>query len=141
MERCEALGIDFSTDVQTGLPLCMLPGQEQRTDLKLLTDPGDFWGEDVTSFAYMQGHKRHGSRCGECFFSRVCYGFWNEYLDAYGDEGLEPVVETPRLRELYPDVAAGAEAPRVDPVEASRMFNEGGIRRKPPAKRPAPGVA
>ncbi len=135
MERCDAQGIQFSTDVQTGLPLCMLNGHEDRTDLNLLTDPGDFWGDDVSSFAYMQGHKRHGERCSECFFTKVCYGFWNEYLDAYGDEGLEPVVETPRLRELFPSVVQGVEAPRVDQAEVSRMFPEGGIRRKPPAKQ------
>ena len=50
------------------------------------------------------------------------------------DEGLEPVVETPRLRELFPEVAAGIEAPRVDQAAESRMFTEEGIRRKPPAK-------
>lgn len=140
MERCDELGIQFSTDVQTGLPLCMLNGHEDRSDLNLLTDPGDFWGDDVSSFAYMQGHKRHGEGCSECFFTKVCYGFWNEYLDAYGEEGLEPVVETPRLRELFPAVVAGVEAPRVDPAEASRMFMAGGIRRKPPAKKPSSGA-
>ena len=119
----------------------VLPAFVSLSEGELLTNPGDFWGEDVSSFAYMQSHKRHGARCGDCFFSQVCYGFWNEYLDAYGDDGLEPVVETPRLRERFPEVAAGAEAPRVDPAEASRMFVEGGIRKKPPAKKPAAGAA
>ena len=114
MNRCDERGITFSTDVQTGLPLCMMTGHEDRVDLGLLLSPDDFWGEDLSSFEYMQSHKRQGAACGDCFFEKACYGFWNEYLDAYGDETLRPVVETPRLRQLFPRVVEGAAVPRVD---------------------------
>ena len=142
MARCDARGVGFSTDVQTGLPLCMMTGHEERVDLGLLLSPDDFWGDDLSSFEYMQSHKRQGEACGSCFFQGVCYGFWNEYLDAYGDEGLRPVVEAPRLRELYPQVAAGAVAPRVEPgEERSRMIGDKGIRRMPAAKSRASSPA
>lgn len=132
MARCDRRGVSFRTDVQTGLPLCLLTGHEDHTDVALLTQPESFWADDLSSYLYMQSHKRQGARCGECFFGDVCYGFWNEYLDAYGDEGLRPVVETPRLREQFPDIAAGATAPRLpagEYVSASRMLKREGIRK------------
>ena len=135
MARCDERGLRFVTDVQTGLPLCMMTGHEDRVDMGMLLEPADQWGDDLSSFLYMQSHKRHGRACEDCFFRRVCYGFWGEYLDAYGDEGLRPVVETPRLREAFPRVAAGAQAPQV-PESSSRMLTAQGIRRMPAAKRP-----
>lgn len=111
LEACTRLGVRFTTDVQTGVPMCMMGGYEDRVDRSLLLSPRDFWAEDLTSYEYMQAHKRQGPRCGECFWTRVCYGFWNEYLDAYGDAALEPVLSTPRLRELFPEVEGGVEVP------------------------------
>jgi MoaA/NifB/PqqE/SkfB family radical SAM enzyme len=143
MARCARRGLRFRTDVQTGLPLCMMNGYEERVDMGMLLRPAAFWADDITSFAYMQSHKRHGKQCESCYFSKVCYGFWNEYQDAYGDAALVPVVSTPRLEELFPEVAAGAEAPNVGPgvyVRASRMEARAGIRRMPAreaAKAPA----
>ena len=81
----------------------------------------------------MQGRKRQGSKCNECFFSKACYGFWNEYMDAYGDEGLVPVVETEALTRRFARIAAGDSVPDLSPgeyVSESRMKMTGGIRRK-----------
>ncbi len=138
MARCDRLGVPFRTEAQTGLPLCMMTGHEDHADMGLMLRPDEFWADDVSSFQYMQGHKRQGASCGECFFGKVCYGFWNEYLDAYGDETLRPVVETPRLRAAFPQIAAGATAPRLAPgayVSATRMLKRGIKRRtaSPPA--------
>jgi MoaA/NifB/PqqE/SkfB family radical SAM enzyme len=133
MERTDKYGIRWKTDVQTGLPLCMLPQHEDRVDAELLLNPEIFWGDDLSSYVYMQGRKRQGSKCTDCFFSNGCYGFWNEYIDAYGDEGLVPVTSTPELERLFPLIAGGASVPDLSPGEyitESRMKMTGGIRRK-----------
>ncbi len=130
MQRCDALGIPFTTDVQCGVPMCVMEGFEERVDRELLVRPERFWGDDLSSYRYMQGHKRKGERCDDCFFSTVCHGFWQEYLDAYGDNALNPVKATPRLLSLFPEIAAGrASLIQGDqPVLSSRMLSSRGIR-------------
>ena len=133
MERAERHGLRWKTDVQTGLPLCMLPGREDRVDAELLLNPEVFWGDDLSSYTYMQGRKRQGAKCDTCFFSKACYGFWNEYMDAYGDEGLVPVVASDALERRFPRIAAGDSVPDLSPgeyVSESRMKMSSGIRRK-----------
>ena len=56
MARCDARGIAFRTDVQTGLPLCMMTGHEERVDLSLLLQPEGFWG----SYAIRMENNRIG---------------------------------------------------------------------------------
>lgn len=135
MEACDSVGLPWRTDVQTGLPLCLLPGHEDRVNAEQLLTPEKYWGDDLSSYVYMQGRKRQGSACSSCFFANACYGFWNEYLDAYGDEGLVPVARSAELEAMFPNIAAGASVPELKPGEviaASRMSMDGGIRRMKP---------
>lgn len=139
MARFDARGVPFRTDPQTGLPFCMMPGHEDHVDLGLLLDPESFWGDDVSSFEYMQGHKRLGERCEACFFVGACYGFWNEYLEAYGHEGLEPVARTAELEARFPAIASGRSVPRLAPgqvVPVSRMERK--VRRRVHKAKAAP---
>ena len=130
MARCDELGLPFTTDVQCGVPMCIMEGYEERVDRELLVRPQSFWGEDLSSYRYMQGHKRKGAACNECFFTNVCHGFWQEYLDAYGDEALTPVKATPRLLSLFPEIAAGDVnvVTGDQPATRSRMLSPRGIR-------------
>ncbi len=103
MKRCEAAGIVFSTDAQNGLPLCMMCGHEERFPWHQLVAPGEEWGNDLSSYHYAATKKVHGRRCPTCFFAEVCPGFWTDYIDQRGDDGLVPVRATPRLRTLFPE--------------------------------------
>ncbi|MGB0592375.1 MAG: radical SAM protein [Myxococcota bacterium] len=137
MRRCDDLGLPFTTDVQCGVPMCVMGGFEERVDRDLLVHPENFWGDDLSSYRYMQGHKRKGAQCGECFFSGVCHGFWQEYLDAYGDTALKPVAPSPRLLSLFPEIAAGGVSvvPGDQPTTLSRMRSTKGIQARRASSR------
>ena len=130
MSRCDDYGLRFTTDVQCGVPMCMLEGYEDRVDKSLFLEPDSFWAHDLSSYRYMQSHKRKTEACEGCFFNDVCHGFWNEYLDAYGGAGLMAVSGTERLRGLFPRIGASPVRDVVldGQIAASRMANADGIR-------------
>jgi pyruvate-formate lyase-activating enzyme len=106
MGEADRLGVRFRTDTQTGLPFCYLPGHEDHLRLVDLLDPRAVFGVDLSSFEYMQGHKRKGPQCAACFFDPVCFGFWTQYLDVHGDAELRAVPADDRLRARFPAIVA-----------------------------------
>ncbi|WP_378957212.1 radical SAM protein [Pelosinus sp. sgz500959] len=44
--------------------------------------------------------KRKGKNCGQCFFDSICEGPWQEYVEAFGDNELQPILVDEKYREV-----------------------------------------
>ena len=102
LDECVNLGVGYRIDSQEGYPMCFLTGHEHRVDLYDVTNPEGTFGDDLNAFQVIERKKVKLPQCGDCYFEKACYGFWEGYFMLYGTEGVEPVARTERLAGLFP---------------------------------------
>jgi MoaA/NifB/PqqE/SkfB family radical SAM enzyme len=80
LEAGRGLGVRVRVSGVCGIPLCQVKGFESSSD-----------EADNAAGRPLAVDRRFGERCEPCGFKDRCSGFWNEYLDRWGDAELEPL--------------------------------------------------
>src|SRR5262249_47458358 len=101
-----------------GIPLCLLPGLEDRYDDLKTHDFSTMIEADEDDFVPVDDvAKVHTEKCDDCALRGPCPGLYRDYYRARGDDALLPVVRGPRSNSFHyapeRDVArpAGASCP------------------------------
>ncbi len=84
-------GLAVTVDSLAGLPLCMMRGHEHLSRYAYASEQEAATDGAVDDHLVKAPEMRHGPRCPRCRWYAQCPGFWGEYLDLYGDDGLDPV--------------------------------------------------
>lgn len=83
-------------------PLCVVPGSEMK-----VLEPLSYYEENVVGLVgkdlfrefewgsekWIDKYKNKSEECKTCIFNNFCQGFWREYINQFGFDGIKPVNE------------------------------------------------
>ncbi|MFH2006070.1 MAG: radical SAM protein [bacterium] len=76
LDTCERLGMGITIPGLCGVPMCILPGYEERFE------------EFHRGFQGMPENRRYAAVCQECAVQDRCSGFWSVYFEWFGEAEL-----------------------------------------------------
>ena len=81
-------------------PLCAIPGFEEKVILPLTDSEENISGVvgektfhefEMASDEWVNQYKSKNEKCRECLLNKYCQGFWKEYVDMFGFNGIKPI--------------------------------------------------
>jgi len=83
-------------------PLCIIPGFEEKVLIPLLKGKEEISGVvgeksfhefEMASSDWIDQYKGKNKKCKECLLNFYCQGFWKEYIEMFGFDGIQSITQ------------------------------------------------